>query len=175
MGAKKNPLPALSVSFGRLVVQEEKAWLTAARAAAFSSLIPGGSSRTWGGQCACMCVCFWGLRRVDIGRMGFSSILYSHRPPVVSSDRVSICLSLLQHKPPEPIQPSAPTDLRGDCCRNSRLVLHALQCCTKIRRHGCHGNVLYSCLCEDFTLTIPTKPLNPTSTLKPCLDPQTIL
>lgn len=64
MGVKKNPLAALSVSFGRLFDHEEKAWLTAARAAAFSSLIPGGSSRTWGGGgsvCMHVCVCFWGF------------------------------------------------------------------------------------------------------------------
>lgn len=56
MGVKKTPLAALSVSFGRLFDHEEKAWLTAARAAAFSSLIPGGSSRTWGGVSVHACV-----------------------------------------------------------------------------------------------------------------------
>lgn len=108
--------------------------------------------------------------------MVFSSILHSHRLPVVSSDRVPICWSLSQHKPSEPIQPSAPSDLSGDYRRNVQFVL---QSCTKVQFQilrfswkllgTCTSFYLY--LCED--LPYPPK-LNSllASTLKLCLNPK---
>lgn len=113
--------------------------------------------------------------------MGFSSILHSHRLPVVSSDRVSICLSLSQHKPSEPIQPSAPTDLSGDYHRNVQLVFHAFGCLStssfckvtqksNVRYYGCHGNDLghaHPCTCIFVrTYPIPQPKLNTNLNLK---------